>query len=55
MELDWLIAVDDEISSSFSLDNEGRNAVIGGRQRHFDVVDHCFIWQHSVLNYVFAI
>jgi hypothetical protein len=30
MWLDWLIVVDDEISSSFSLDDEGNNAIIGG-------------------------
>jgi hypothetical protein len=32
MWLDRLIVVDDEISSSFSLDDEGNNAVIRGRQ-----------------------
>jgi hypothetical protein len=31
MWLDRLIVVDDEISSSFSLDDEGNNAVIRGR------------------------
>jgi hypothetical protein len=31
MWLDQLIVVDDEISSSFLLDNEGKNAIIGGR------------------------
>jgi hypothetical protein len=31
MWLDRLIVVDNEMSSSFSLDDEGNNAVIGGR------------------------
>jgi hypothetical protein len=48
MWLDRLIVVDDKISSSFLLDKEGNNAIIGGRH-----VDHGFIWQHSALNYVF--
>jgi hypothetical protein len=34
MWLDQLIVVDDEISSSFLLDDQGNNAVIGGR--HID-------------------
>jgi hypothetical protein len=38
MWLDRLIVVDDEISSSFSLDDEGNNAIIGGRH-HFVVVE----------------
>ena len=49
MWLDPLIVVDDEILSSFSLDNEGYSAVIGGRC-NFVVVEHCFIWQCSALN-----
>jgi hypothetical protein len=44
-----LIVVDDEISSSFSFDDEGNNAIIGGPQ-----VDCGFIWQPSALNYVFS-
>jgi hypothetical protein len=43
-----LIVVDDEILSSFLLDNEGNNAVIGGWH-----VERGFIWQRSALNYVF--
>jgi hypothetical protein len=31
MWLDWLIVVDDEISSSFLLDDEGNKAIIWGR------------------------
>jgi hypothetical protein len=42
MWLDWLIVVDDKISSSFLLDDEGNNAVIGGRC-HFVVVEHGLI------------
>jgi hypothetical protein len=44
MRLYWLIAVvDDDILSSFLLDDEGKNeAIIGGRQC-FVVVEHCFI------------
>jgi hypothetical protein len=52
MLLDWLIVVD-EISSLFSLDDEGNNDTSGGRHP-FVVVKHCFIWQCSVLNYIFA-
>jgi hypothetical protein len=40
MWLDRLIVVDDEISPSFSLDDEGNNAVFGGRH-----VERGFIWQ----------
>jgi hypothetical protein len=53
MWLDWLIGVDDKISSSFLFDNECSNAIIGG-QRHFVVVECGFIWQHSPLDYVFC-
>jgi hypothetical protein len=49
MWLDRLIVVDDEISSSFSLDDKGNNTVIGGRQ----VERGSFIFQRSALNYVF--
>jgi hypothetical protein len=42
MWLDRLIVVDDEIPSSFSLDDEGDNAIIGGRH-----VERGFIWQCS--------
>jgi hypothetical protein len=50
MWLDLLIVVDDEILSSFFLlDDEGSNAVIGGRHVH-----HGFIWQSIPLNYVFC-
>jgi hypothetical protein len=48
MWLDWLIVVDDEISSSFSLDDEGNNAIIGGWY-----VERGFIWQCSALSHVF--
>jgi hypothetical protein len=42
-----LIVVADDISSSFSLDDEGNNAVIGGRRR-FVVGERGFIWQRSL-------
>jgi hypothetical protein len=48
-----LIVVDDEISSSFFLDNKGKNTIIGG-WHCFVVVECGFIWEHNVLNsYVF--
>jgi hypothetical protein len=47
MRLDRLIIVDGEILSSLSLDDEGNNTIV--------VVEHCFIWQCSALNYAFAI
>jgi hypothetical protein len=51
MLLDQLIVVDDEISSSFLLDNEGNNATIGG-WHHFVIVECGFIWQHSELRFL---
>jgi hypothetical protein len=42
VRLDRLIVVDDDIKSSFSSDNEGNKAIIGGRRR-FVVVERCFI------------
>jgi hypothetical protein len=53
MWLDRLIVVDDKIPSSFLLDDEGNNAIIGD-QHHFFVAERGFIWQHSVLNYIFC-
>jgi hypothetical protein len=46
MWLDWLIVVDDEISSSFWLDNAFNNTNIGG-WRCFVAVKRAFIWQGS--------
>jgi hypothetical protein len=43
-----VIVVDDKVLSSFLFGN----AIIGG-WCHFVVVEHGFIWQHSVLNYAF--
>jgi hypothetical protein len=46
-----LIVVDDEIPSSFLLDDEGYSAIIGGWfHLLLVVVQHGFIWQHSTLN-----
>jgi hypothetical protein len=44
MWLDRLIIVDDEILSSSLLDDEGNNAIIGGKY-----VERGFIWQRSAL------